>query len=61
MISTRSNQLDGLVKLPPKVVFIATTSRADLLDEAIVRPGRFELRIELQANGTCTIDELTAG
>jgi len=53
-----ANQLDGLGKLPPKVVFIATTSRPDLLDEAIVRPGRFDLKIELKAGGECVVEEL---
>lgn len=53
-----ANQLDGLAKLPPKVVFIATTSRPDLLDEAIVRPGRFDLKIELKAGGECVVEEL---
>ena len=51
-----NNRLDGLSALPPKVLFIATTSRADLLDEAFVRPGRFDLEIRLEPGGTCAIE-----
>jgi cell division protease FtsH len=52
------NRLDGLAPVPPKVLFIATTSRPDLLDPAIVRPGRFDLAIRLQADGTSTVEDL---
>jgi cell division protease FtsH len=53
-----ANILDGLSALPPKTLFIATTSRADLLDEAITRPGRFDLRINLQPGGEAQIEDL---
>lgn len=39
--------LDGVRPFPPGVLFVATTNRPDRLDEAIVRPGRFDLHIEL--------------
>lgn len=51
-----NNRLDGLAPLPNKVLFIATTSRPDLLDEAFVRPGRFDLAIRLEPGGTCTVE-----
>ena len=53
-----ANVLDGLSALPPRTLFIATTSRPDLLDEAITRPGRFDLRITLQPGGAAQIEEL---
>lgn len=53
-----AGQLDGLGAIPPKVLFLATTSRPDVLDEAIVRPGRFDLKIALLPGGECTIEEL---
>ncbi len=52
-----ANRLDGLTPLPPKVLFIATTSRPDLIDEALTRPGRFDLTITLSATSESTIDE----
>lgn len=56
-----ANRLDGLSPLPPKVLFIATTSRPELLDEALTRPGRFDLTITLTAVGESTIDEPKPG
>ena len=55
-----ANRLDGLATFPPKVLFVATTSRPDLLDEAISRAGRFQLRIDLRPGGESTIEELEA-
>jgi cell division protease FtsH len=52
--------LDGLRQLPPRVLVIATTSRADVLDEAVVRPGRFDLRLELQLDRESSAQELRA-
>ncbi len=56
-----ANRLDGLTPFPRKVLFLATTSRLEVLDEAIVRPGRFELKITLQADGQALIEELRRG
>ncbi|MDP1822552.1 MAG: AAA family ATPase [Archangium sp.] len=53
-----AGQLDGLGAIPPKVLFLATTSRPDVLDEAIIRPGRFDLKIALLPGGGCTVEEL---
>lgn len=41
--------LDGVRPFPKGVFFVATTNRADRLDEALVRPGRIDLRIDLPA------------
>ena len=40
------------------LLFLATTSRPDLLDEAFVRPGRFDLAIRLEPGGSCIIEQL---
>ena len=53
-----ANNLDGLGGPPAKMLFVATTSRADLLDEMMVRPGRFDLRITLQPGGEAQVEEL---
>ena len=50
-----NNRLDGLMRMPPKVLFLATTSRPELLDESFVRPGRFDLAIRLQPDGMCAV------
>ncbi len=50
------NQLDGLVPLPKGLIFIATTSRVDLLDPSLTRPGRFDLRITLGGDGTASFE-----
>lgn len=50
-----NNRLEGIAPFPPKVVFVATTSRADLLDETLLR--RFELTVTLRPDGTAAIDE----
>jgi cell division protease FtsH len=44
------NQLAGVRPMPKNVLFIATTSRPDLLDETITSPGRFELQLSLQSD-----------
>lgn len=41
--------LDGVRTFPPGVLFVATTNRADRIDEALIRPGRIDLRVELPA------------
>jgi cell division protease FtsH len=53
-----ANNLDGLGGPPAKVLFVATTSRPDLLDEMMLRPGRFDLRITLQPGGEAQVEEL---
>ncbi len=45
-LSTVLNVLDGLLS-PDGVVTIATTNHPELLDEALVRKGRFDLRVEI--------------
>jgi cell division protease FtsH len=50
------NQLDGLKPLPPGVTVMVTTSRPDLLDEALTRPGRFDLRVRLGAKGEAEVE-----
>lgn len=39
--------LDGVREFPKGVFFVATSNRPDRLDEALVRPGRIDLRLEL--------------
>jgi SpoVK/Ycf46/Vps4 family AAA+-type ATPase len=38
--------LDG-IDSPENVIFIATTNNYDQLDKALIRPGRFDLSIEI--------------
>lgn len=45
-LSTILNVLDGLLS-PDGLVVIATTNHPDRLDEALLRPGRFDLSLEL--------------
>ncbi|MEW5741897.1 MAG: AAA family ATPase [Myxococcota bacterium] len=54
-----TNRLDGLSPFPARVLFIATTSRPEFLDEALTRPGRFELSLTLAPGGQSTAQELT--
>lgn len=49
-----NNRLEGLTPLPPKVLFLATTSRPELLDEAFLR--RFDLRLTLLESGEATVE-----
>jgi cell division protease FtsH len=44
------NQLAGVKPMPEKVLFIATTSRPDLLDETITSPGRFDLQLSIRSD-----------
>lgn len=39
--------LDGVREFPRGVFFVATSNRADRIDEAVIRPGRIDLRLEL--------------
>lgn len=39
--------LDGFEAQPPGVALVAATNRVDLLDEAILRPGRFDRVVEV--------------
>ncbi|HNO67933.1 MAG TPA: ATP-binding protein [Pseudomonadota bacterium] len=41
--------LDGVREFPSGVLFVATSNRPDRLDEALVRKGRIDLRIDLPA------------
>ena len=45
-MSALLNLLDGL-QSPPGVAFIMTTNRLEVLDEAVLRPGRVDLTVEL--------------
>lgn len=53
-----NNRLEGLTPLPPRVLFLATTSRPELLDEAFLR--RFDLRLTLLDGGEATIEPITS-
>jgi cell division protease FtsH len=44
------NQLAGVRPMPERVLFIATTSRPDLLDETITRPGRFDWQLSIESD-----------
>jgi ATP-dependent Zn protease len=55
-----TKHLDGRSPLPKRAVFVATTSRPEILAEAALGPGRFDLRITLAANGGSTVEELEA-
>lgn len=46
MIITLLNELDGFDPLN-QILVIAATNKADSLDEALVRPGRFDLKYEI--------------
>jgi transitional endoplasmic reticulum ATPase len=45
-LSQLLNEIDGIEELKG-VVLLAATNRVDLLDEAILRPGRFDIHFEL--------------
>jgi cell division protease FtsH len=47
-----TNRLDGATPFPTGVLFVCTTSRFDLLDEALCRAGRIDLHLELRPDGT---------
>ncbi len=46
MIITLLNELDGFDPLN-RILVIAATNKADSLDEALIRPGRFDLKYEI--------------
>ncbi len=46
MVSQLLTELDGIEELRG-VVTLATTNRPDILDSALLRPGRFDLQIEI--------------
>jgi ATP-dependent 26S proteasome regulatory subunit len=50
------NQLAGVRPMPEKVLFIATTSRPDLLDETMTRPGRFDWQLSLESEAAPSPD-----
>jgi cell division protease FtsH len=52
-----NNRLEGLTPLPPRVLFLATTSRPELLDEAFLR--RFDLRVTLLEGGEAKVEAVT--
>lgn len=41
----------GAAAIPPSVVVLASTNRADILDPALLRPGRFDRRVTLRLPG----------
>lgn len=47
-MSVLLNTLDGVLT-PANFIFVATTNHPDKIDPAILRPGRFDLRIDLNA------------
>ena len=46
MVNQLLNELDGIEELD-KVVFIAATNRPELIDPALLRPGRIDLKLEV--------------
>jgi SpoVK/Ycf46/Vps4 family AAA+-type ATPase len=44
------NQLAGVKPMPKNVLFIATTSRPDLLDETITSPRRFDWQLSIPSD-----------
>lgn len=46
------NQLAGVKPMPKNVLFLATTSRPDLLDETMTNPGRFDWQLSLPSDTT---------
>jgi len=45
-LSTLLNSLDGIIT-PPGLIVIATTNHPEHIDPALLRPGRFDIQIEL--------------
>lgn len=39
--------MDGINEMPPNLLIIATTNRLEVLDPALLRPGRFDMQIEV--------------
>jgi len=46
VLSTLLSKMDGIQRLS-NVLVIGTTNRRDLLDEALLRPGRFDIQVEI--------------
>ena len=44
--NTLLSKMDGMNRLS-NLLIIGTTNRKDLLDDALLRPGRFDLQIEI--------------
>jgi chaperone BCS1 len=58
-ISSLLNHLDGL-NSPTGLVVIATTNYLESLDPALIRPGRFDLVLEVKSLGRAEFDRMAA-
>ena len=54
------NSIDGLISNHGRIL-IATTNHKDNLDKALIRDGRFDLKIELKTHGRNTIPIIKLG
>jgi transitional endoplasmic reticulum ATPase len=59
VVSQLLTELDGIEELRG-VVTLATTNRPDIVDSALLRPGRFDVQIEIAAPDTATRREILA-
>lgn len=46
MVNQLLSKIDGIEALP-NILVIGTTNRRDLIDEAMLRPGRLEVHVEI--------------
>ena len=46
-------EMDGFDSGAPAVIVVAATNRADVLDPALPRPGRFDRRVTVQPPDPC--------
>lgn len=51
MVATLLAELDGISD-PPGIVVLGATNRAEAMDPALLRPGRFDLVVRMEAPGT---------